>query len=184
MKSLLITLFLSFSIPTIAQEMTISGTMHHTTLEGGCWYLQGDAGKRFELIGDTGIVHALNVEGKHVAVRAIPAKGAASTCMMGEIVRVLERLDSVRYPTDPVISPMLIDGSIHRTASGKWYVKTSTGKRFEFLNPPSKNYRHIGLAVHQKYRVLLQSPDKMNGVILPESKNTNQPAKQRTYDPR
>src|ERR1700722_12911763 len=98
MKSLLITFLLFFSIPAPSQEITISGTMHHSTLEGGCWYLQGDGGKRFELIGDSSIMKSLRIDGQHVAVRGTAAKGTASVCMMGEIVRVLQRIDSVRYP--------------------------------------------------------------------------------------
>src|SRR5271169_539367 len=107
---IILTISLFSSLPAFAQEITISGMMHHSTLEGGCWYLQADGGKRYELIGDAGVLNALHTDGEHVSVLATPAKGAASICMMGEIVRVVRRVDTVRYPLDPLISPMIIDG--------------------------------------------------------------------------
>ncbi len=163
--------------------------MHRSSLEGGCWYLQADGGKRFELIGDSGVVSALHVDGEHVTVRAVPAKGAASICMMGTIVRVLARVDTVRYAIDPVIAPMTIEGTVHRTKTGVWYVKTPKGLCYRFKKPPEKKFRHIGVSINQKYRVLLDGksvPEHMNGLILPES-IISQPgggAKQKTYDPR
>ena len=187
MKSLFAAILILFSLPALAQETTISGMMHHTTLEGGCWYLQGDGGKHFELIGDSAIVNPLRVDGQHVVVRAIPAKGMASICMMGEIVRVLGRIDSVRGPYDLPIAPMTLEGKIYRTRSGVWYLKTSSGLQYEFKDPPIKKYRHTGMAVHQKFRVLLDrksTRENMNGVILPDGLKTIQPAKQKTYDPR
>ena len=50
--------------------------MHHTTLEGGCWYLKGDGGTSYELIGDSGIMKSIRIDGQHVAVRGTVAKGA------------------------------------------------------------------------------------------------------------
>ncbi len=186
MKFLILS-FLSFSsLIGRSQELTISGTIHHTTLEGGCWYLEGDGGKRYELTGDTGIVQPLRMDGQHVVVRAMPAKGMASICMMGEIVRVLQRIDTVRYPIDLPIWPMTIDGKVYRTKSGVWYVKTSSGQRYEFKIAPEKKYRHAGALFHQRVRVLLDkksNKDKMDGVILSGSKPI-QITKQKTYDPR
>jgi hypothetical protein len=189
MKSLLIGLLFLSAIPASGQEFSMAGIMHHSTLEGGCWYLQGDDGKRYELIGDQAIVNPLHAEGEHIVVRAVTAKGVASICMMGEIIRVLARTDSVRYPIDPLIAPMTITGTVHRTKEGVWYVKTPKGLRYRFKNPPEKKFRHVGASIDQKFRVLLDgrtSPEHMNGLILsdtmiPEPKGL---AKQRTSDPR
>ncbi|HET6400865.1 MAG TPA: hypothetical protein VFH95_05635 [Candidatus Kapabacteria bacterium] len=202
MKTLLTALFFFFflaslalpelTFPALAQSMTITGTMHRSSLEGGCWYLQSDvdrgraSGKQFELTGDTGIVYPLRVEGMHVVIEASPVKDAASTCMIGEIVRVTRRLDTVRYPTDLAIMAIEIDGTVHRTKSGVWYVKTSHGREYEFEKLPPKEYRHVGAALHQKYRVLLDKKSTKtgkDGVILSESPHPAKPLiKQRKYD--
>jgi len=188
MKILLLSLLTLSSLTAHAQEITISGTMHRSTLEGGCWYLQTNGGKRFELVGDTGLVHPLRVEGQHVTVRAELAKNAASICMMGEIVRVLQRIDTTRYAIDLPIMPITIEGTVHRTATGVWYVKTSQGREFEFQQPPAKPYRHVGATIHQRFRVLLDRKSTKtgkDGVILPNSKPPRKPImKQKTYDAR
>jgi hypothetical protein len=187
MKSLLITILLFFSVSAIAQEITISGTIHRSMLEGGCWYLKGDGGKSYELIGDSGIMKSLRVDGQHVAVRGVSAAGTASICMMGEIVRVLQRIDTVRYPIDLPISNLTLTGKIYRTKSGVWYVKTSSGKRYEFKNPPEKKYRHSGMSIHQKFRVVIDrksTRENMDGVITYVFSNPGPIAKQKTYDPR
>jgi len=190
MKSLLLTFLFFFSVSAHAQEVNLSGTMHLSPIEGGCWYLQNDTGKRFELIGDVRIINGLHVEGEHVTLRAAPAKGMASICMMGEIVRVLQRIDSVRYPTDPVISPIMVDGTVHRTKKGVWYVKTRSGLKFEFEDAPDQKYRKTGTTVHQRFRILLNrkySKENMNGVILSDVQLQFQKpsiAKQKIYDPR
>ena len=184
---LLLLLLSFFSSTAFAQELTISGTMHHSSLEGGCWYLQGDGGKRFELIGDSGVVQPLRVDGQHVVVRGTQAKGASSICMMGEIVRVLQRIDTIRYPIDLPIMTLNINGKVYRTKSGVWYVETSSGRRYEFQTPPDKKYRHSGVAIHEKYRVVLDkksTPENMDGDIILPSKPSTSGAKQKTYDPR
>lgn len=209
MKSLLVSLCFfaslpSLSLPARAQSITISGTMHRSTLEGGCWYLQSDinrsndregsmdrgssGGKRYELVGDTGIVYPLRIEGQHIVINAEPVKNAASVCMMGEIVRVLQRIDTVRYPIDLPIMAILLDGTVHRTKSGVWYVKTSHGREYEFQQPPARPYRHSGARIHKKFRVLLDKNSTKtgkDGVILPESTQPAKPImKQKTYDAR
>jgi hypothetical protein len=189
MKLLILSFLIVSSVRASAQEITVSGTMHRSSLEGGCWYLQGDGGKRFELVGDTGVVHPLRVEGQHVVVRAEMAKGEASTCMIGEIVRVLQRIDTVRYAIDLPVNPVTVDGIIHRTKSGVWFVKTTRGREYEFQKPPAKQYRHVGASIHQKFRVLMDKKstrENMDGVILPESNHTmvKSRMKQKTYDAR
>ncbi|MFI5202782.1 MAG: hypothetical protein ACHQNE_10375 [Candidatus Kapaibacterium sp.] len=169
MKSIVIALLLFAPFPALAQEITISGTMHHSTLEGGCWYLQGDGGKRFELIGDTGIVYPLRIEGQHIVINAMPVKNGASVCMIGEIVRVLQRIDTVRYPIDLPVAPITLVGTIHRSKTGVWYVKTSQGREYEFQQPPASQYRRIGAMFNQKVRILLDKKSTKtgkDGVIL------------------
>jgi hypothetical protein len=187
MKSLLFALVIFSSLPALSQGITISGTMHHSALESGCWYLQDDDGKRFELIGDSGTVAPLRVEGQHIVVRAVPAKGTASICMMGEIVQVLSRIDTVRGPIDLVISSVTLHGIVHRTKSGVWYVKTTSGLRYEFKDTPEKKYQHAGMSINEHFRVLFDrksTRENMNGVILPSSLKPMPQAKQKTYDPR
>lgn len=187
MKSLLVVLLLFFSFRVNAQEITISGTMHHSELEGGCWYLQSDSVKRYELIGDSALIKQLRFEGEHVEVRATPAKGAASICMMGEIVHVSAIVETARHPFDPLISNLTLVGKVYRTESGKWYVKTTSGLRYEYKDLPSKKYRHLGMKIQQKCRVLLEgksTPDKMNGVILSDSLKTTPIAKPKSFDSR
>jgi hypothetical protein len=143
--------------------------MHHTTLEGSCWYLQADGGKKYELVGDTSIVNPLHVDNEHVAVRVEPAPGMASICMIGEIVRVISRADTIRQPLDLPIMPIKIEGTVHRTKSGIWYVKTTSGRKYEYQTGPEKAFSHIGAAISERYRVLLNkatNEHNMDGVII------------------
>lgn len=186
------TLLLLLPLTIHAQQITLSGTMHHSDIEGGCWYLQSDSGKPYELTGDSLLMMRLHIDGQHVVVRGVRAKGAASICMMGEIVHVTQRIDDVRYPIDPVISPIMVDGIVHRTKSGVWYVKTKSGLKFEFEDAPDQKYRKIGTAVHRQFRILLDrkyTKENMNGVILSDihAQAVRPPApiaKQKTYDSR
>ena len=175
--------FLFLSLIALTQPFTLSGTMHHTTLEGGCWYLQADGGKHYELVGDTEIVNPLHVDGQHIAVRVEPSPGMASICMVGEIVRVIARIDTTRYPIDLPITPMNLEGTVHRTKSGIWYIKTSNGRKYEFQKTLEKPFDHVGASFSGKYRVLLNkatNQHKMDGVILPGP----QRMKQKSYDSR
>jgi hypothetical protein len=182
-------LLLLFSHLASAQTMTIYGQMHHTQIEGGCWYLQAADGKHYELTGDTSIINPMRVDGQRVGIQAEIAKGAASICMVGEIVRVIRRIDSVRYATDPLIMTFVVDGNVHKAKNGYWYVIAARGKQYEFKTPPEKKYRHSGAHFHQKERVLLDKSythnKNMDGVILsdnpPQPNGKNIPKK---YDPR
>ena|ERR1700733_9275366 len=190
MKRVLIFLTISLFAPKIqAQMLTLSGTMHHTQLEGGCWYLQTDDGKHYELTGDASIVNPLRVDSQRIEIQAEIAKGAASICMVGQIVRVIKRIDNVRYAQDPLIMQIALDGKMYHAKNGYWYLKTSSGKQYEFKTAPANVYRHSGVRFHQKVRVLLDKAythnKKMEGEILPES--TQQPKEKnipKKYDPR
>ncbi len=188
MKSFLIVFFL-LPLSAFGQELTISGTMHHSTLEGGCWYLQGDGGKRYELIGDPSVVNPLRVDGEHIVVRATPAKGAASVCMIGEIVRVLQRIDTMRYAIDLPVMTIHIVGTVHRTRSGVWYVKDTDRHEYEFKTAPPDGKRHIGAYINESFRVVVDKKStrtNKDGVIyVPAREQSPKPrAKMKHYDVR
>lgn len=191
MKLLIIALLALSSVPVSAQEITLSGTMHKSNLEGGCWYLQA-ADKRYELTGDTAVLRELRIDGQHVVVDAVPVKNAASVCMIGEMVRVVRRLDSIRYPYDPPVMTLTLEGTIHRLKSGTWYLKTAPSRGhaylYEFEKAPPAGSRHIGAHVRGTFRVIvarMKTPPYMDGQIL----DTTPPARskrmlQRKYDAR
>ncbi len=191
MKPIIASLLLVFAISAAcAQETTLTGIMHHSALEGGCWYLTASNGKQYELVGDTGLINSLRYEGQHVSLHVAPAKGAASICMIGEIVRVIARTDSVRMPVDAVIAPMTVKGKMYRTKAGLWYVKATWGKKYEFEEPPAKKYRRVGAYYNQKVRVLLDTAslhEGMDGKILiegPHQPTGEHKAPGKKFDPR
>ena len=191
MKPFLIAVLLFAALPAFAQEMTLAGIMHKSNLEGGCWYLQA-ADKRYELTGDTAMLRELRIEGQHIVVDAEPVKNAASVCMIGEIVRVVRRIDSVRYPYDPPVMTLTLDGTVHRLKSGTWYLKTAPSRGhaylYEFEKLPPAGSRHIGAHLHGTFRVIvarLRTPPYMDGQILdstPPQQKKRMP--QRKYDAR
>ncbi|HWF44046.1 MAG TPA: hypothetical protein VG537_05350 [Candidatus Kapabacteria bacterium] len=173
-----------------AQAFNVAGTMKHTSIEGNCWYLVGEDGKNYELIGDSTMIAGLRVEDQHVSLLVEPAKGMASICMMGDIVRVVERLDLQRHPVDLVFMTLPIKGTIKVTRLGTWYVQTKEGARYEFRDTIPAKYRHIGAKVNTKWRILLNqksTKERMDGVILPDNfKPKAKPKKniEKKYDPR
>src|SRR5437764_11888122 len=88
-------LYLLFATASFAQGFAISGTMEHSNLEGGCWFLRADDGKQYELFGNPETIATLrNNTGTRVDLTVEHVKSGASVCMMGEIVRVLS-LDAI-----------------------------------------------------------------------------------------
>ena len=176
------------SVAATAQGFKVGGTMRHTDLEGGCWYLDADNGKRYELIGDSIMIAGLHQENKQVSLLVEPAKGMASICMTGEIVEVINQLDQVRHPVDLLIMPMMVTGTVHRTKLGTWYAQTSKGERYEFRNPFLAKYHHVGAHINSKERVLLDkksTKEGMDGVILPDTiKKANGKIIEKKYDAR
>ncbi len=173
---------------------TIQGTMTHTTLEGGCWYL--DAGKKhYELVGDSALVAGLHVPQKYVELRVAHAAHMASICMVGEIVRVLQVQGDVRHPYDPAIMPMQLDGTIHRTKAGVWYLRDAKGHKYNFHDQPPTAYRKTGAKFTHKVRVLMLRDTGYAGEILIDGpapkvkpnavpKSDGGPAKLKVNDPR
>jgi hypothetical protein len=135
--------------------------MHHSDLEGGCWYLETDAGKRYELVADSGIMSSLMFPNRPLSLLVSPVKNLASVCMIGEMVHVEKIVDSMQYPVDMLVMNMQVTGTMHRTKKGEWYVRTSKGAKL-LIPDPEKKYQHIGA----KYDVLsrvIRGP-KPNGI--------------------
>ena len=176
----LLMLFVISRGESAAQSFVISGEMRHTTIEGGCWYLNGNDGKHYELYGDSALIAHLRVEGTRATLRVQRMKGAASVCMVGEIVTVLQRIDSVRYNQDQLIAPMDLRGKM-QLSNGKWYLKTATGL-YDFQTPPSTKYRRSGAKFRQHVRVLINSSgahSDLKGTIvtpaIPKKKSNARP---------
>jgi hypothetical protein len=188
--TLIVSIFSFIAAAASAQAFNVTGTMKHTSIEGNCWYLAGEDGKNYELIGDSTMIAGLRVEDQHVSLLVEPTKGMASTCMMGDIVHVVERLDLLRHPVDLVFMTLPIRGTIKVTRLGTWYVQTKEGARYEFREIIPAKYRHIGAKVNTKWRILLNSKstkEHMDGVILPDNFKTKaKPNKniEKKYDPR
>ncbi len=90
-KGLLILSLVSLACSGSRQERepkTLVGTMHSLSIEGGCWYLQTENGKKYELIGEK--VRELKKEGLKVEVAIQSRPDLASICMVGEIVELVE----------------------------------------------------------------------------------------------
>jgi hypothetical protein len=172
MKAIAVLLPLLVLQPALAQTFTISGTMQHTTLEGGCWYLDGSSGQRYELIGDPEIINPLHEEGKFVNVEVEAAKGAATICMMGDIVRVVRQVPIQRAPYDPPYGDILVDGIMKRMSDGTWYIERKKHHvRYEFQKLPPKSIRQVGKHVRKTFHIILDTRStkhKMDGLILPE----------------
>lgn len=170
-----------------AQTFSISGTMQHSTVEGGCWYLQANDGKQYELTGDQSIIDQLHVAGQSVDLSVESVKGAASVCMVGQIVHVVAIESLRRMPYDPPTMDQTMSGTVRRTRLGTWYLQVKK-MRFEFKEPPPKSKRRVGAKMHGRFLLLLNPRDtkeKMDGVILSErtpAKPKMAPGKQ--YDPR
>lgn len=163
---------------------TISGTMVHTTIEGGCWYLDATDGKHYELIGDEGLISVLRQEGKYVQVKARPAKAMASVCMVGPIMQVVEDVTPQLHPTDLAVIKMEIVGTMKR--DGKtWYVRTNRGLRYEFKDLPPRKYRKVGRHYRHIDRVIVApGRNKVAGVILGPPVVTTKTVQKPSADPR
>ena len=74
----------------------VTGEVHFAKVEAGCWVLQADSGRRYELRPGQAPPEIL-VEGARVTVVLEPRTDLTSICMVGEIADV-ERVESVRLP--------------------------------------------------------------------------------------
>ena len=155
----------SFSPAFAQKEFVIRGIMIHTKLEGGCWYL--DAGpKHYEVYGDKELLDQLHQDNKFFALRVTSMKGAASVCMVGDMVRLVSIEDTVMHPYDPPIMPMKLVGKVHSTKDGVWYVQDSKGHKYNFHSAPAKKYRKSGAAFSHDVRILILRDTGYAGEIL------------------
>jgi len=186
----LTSIFLILSIhQAFAQnDFTVVGMMHHSDLEGGCWYLQSKNNK-YELTASPEILATCYVEGRMLTLRAHQARMMQSICMMGMMIEVTEVLDTIFHPHDPPYERKIIKGIIHKNKTGCWYVLATDKRRYELQAPIPAKFMHIG-AKYNRLSVVLpdsESQCNMNGVItISELEPDMKPkeAKERKSDPR
>ena len=174
--------------PTFAQkDFTVSGFMHHSDLEGGCWFLQAKQMK-YELTASPEILATCHVEGRMLTLRVHQARMMKSICMIGTMVEISEVLDTVFHPHNPPYERKKIKGIVHKTKAGCWYV--AAGKRRYELQPPiPEKFMHSGIRYNRISVVLpgTESQCDMYGVITiselePDMKPKD--ARERKSDPR
>ena len=171
--------------PTASAQMlfTLEGTMVHTSIEGGCWYLDA-SGKHYEIIGDAALLAQIEIEGKYVKLLVQSAKGTMSTCMVGEPVKLESIVDTQLHAFDPMVLDQWITGTMHRTRSGTWYVRTAKGSRYS-LQHVEKQYRRIGAKYSRNSRVvILQRSEGYTGTIVGDAAIKERPAPPVHHDPR
>ena len=187
-KAAVVLAILIFGNPVIGQTFSVHGIMRHTNLEGGCWYLEDESGKHYELIGDSALIESIREDGREVRLNVEHAKGAASICMVGDIVRVLQITSPLKGPYDPPYGDILIVGTMKRTSDGAWYILSNKRVKYEFQEAPPKSLRHVGKHVNQTFHVIMDprsSKHHMDGIIMPNvkpPKRTKFPLKK--YDPK
>jgi hypothetical protein len=68
--------------------LSITGTVHHSDLEGGFWLIRGDDGTSYDPM--SGLPEAFREEGLRVAARLRPRPDVMGTHQAGTIVEVVE----------------------------------------------------------------------------------------------
>jgi hypothetical protein len=136
------------------KEFTLEGTMMHTDLEGGCWYLQTKRGQKYELVGSEENLQKVRVEGRYATLSVKQAKMMASICMMGTIVEIIAVLDTNRYPRDPAIATGRIRGVVSKTNDGFWYIMGSDGKKYEMEKSTVRSYYKTGLSFNRQVKMI------------------------------
>jgi hypothetical protein len=163
----LIFLILILPFDLLAQkEFTLQGTMVHTELEGGCWYLQTKRGQKYELVGSEENLHKVRVEGRFVTLSVRQAKMMASVCMIGTIVEILEVHDTNRYPRDPVVETKRIRGIVSKTSDGFWYIKGNDGKSYEMDRHIVPSYYRTGLRFNRQVKMITGSEGALDMHML------------------
>ena len=81
------------SSPTVTEKygkdaLRIKGTMQYEHIEGGCWQFVGDDGVAYELTGPG--LTPLHRDGLRAEIIVRPARNAATVCMVGKTVELLE----------------------------------------------------------------------------------------------
>ncbi|MEP7234243.1 MAG: hypothetical protein ABI778_02995 [Ignavibacteriota bacterium] len=148
------------------KEYVVMGSMQHSDIEGGCWFLQAKD-QRYQLTGTAGILQSIQIEGRNLVLNVRDAQVRQSICMMGKIVEVVSILDSVFHPHNPPVYDKFISGKIHKTNNGCWYVLTAGRHKFELQAPIPKQFMHIG-ARYKRLSKVIPGPEgncNMEGVI-------------------
>jgi hypothetical protein len=155
------------ALPSFAQkEFTIKGIMQFTDIEGGCWYLEAHK-RRFELTGSDAQLATVRVEGRSLTL-VVKQRNMQSTCMVGTVVEIVDIIDTVFHPHNPPVERFKITGKVYKLDDGCFYVKTKSGKKYEFQGEVSKKYQKSG-AKYSRMSMVIPSVDgfhNMNGVIL------------------
>jgi hypothetical protein len=155
------------TLPSFAQkEFTVKGIMQYSNIEGGCWYLQAHK-RTFELTGTDAQLATVRVEGRPLTL-VVKQRNMQSTCMMGTVVAIVDILDTVFHPHNPPVDRFKITGKIYQLEDSCYFVKTKSGKRYEFQGTLPKKYRKVG-AKYSSMSMVIPSVDgfhNMNGVIL------------------
>lgn len=185
MKRLFLLLLMAVGVsPAVASdEFTIEGVMRHTDLEGGCWYLDTD-GKKYELRAGDETIQRTREEGKYFKL-LVRKSGGASICMVGQIVDVVEVIDTVRHPVDPMIMHQRVVGKIRKKAKC-WYVRTGKGKTYELQGTLPKRWKKVGARFDERVRVIAGSFSKCgtNFVIVGMDKPAPRAQEEPRRDPR
>ena len=153
--------------PSYAQkEFTISGVMQHSHLEGGCWYVQAKQ-QKYELNASPEILQTCNVEGRMLTLRVRQAPMMKSICMMGIVVEVIDVLDTVFHPHNPPVFDKNINGIVHKTKAGCWYISASDKRHYELQAPIPKKFMRVGARYNRMSKVIPGSEGNcnMDGVI-------------------
>jgi hypothetical protein len=68
-------------------SFVVAGTMRYVDVSGGCWQLEADDGRRYEVIGQN--IGEIKRDGAKVELEVIPGGNLASICQVGEIIEVV-----------------------------------------------------------------------------------------------
>ena len=178
-------LFALAALPSFAQkEFTIKGIMQFTDIEGGCWYLQAHK-RRFELTGSDEQLATVRVEGRPLTL-VVKQRNMQSTCMVGAVVEIVDILDTVFHPHNPPVDRFRVTGKIYMLDDSCYYVKTKSGKKYEFQGTLPKKYRKVG-AKYSAMSMVIPSVDgfhNMNGVIMLATVSESEISPKKKADPR
>jgi hypothetical protein len=73
----------SSSVKTKPINVNLVGTIHKLAVEGTCYQLAADSGKKYELIGKFP-----KIEGTRVQVRGVVVMDTATICQVGQLLKV------------------------------------------------------------------------------------------------
>jgi hypothetical protein len=148
------------------KEFTIKGTMRYSLIEGGCWYIESHK-KNYQLTGTEEQLATCRVEDRPLTL-VVRLRNMQTVCMMGQVVEVIDIIDTVFHPHNPPVERFKITGKIYMLDDSCYYVKTKSGKKYEFQGTVPKKYRKPG-AKYSAMSMVIPSVDgfhNMTGVIM------------------